>query len=61
MLGAFDGEKIALFLTMTFTESFYINDFNWNVTNLNHTTKEFKLIRKSKTVIITKHYFLTFD
>jgi hypothetical protein len=52
MLGAFDGEKIAFLPYNDIYEVFYINDFNWNVTPSNHTTKEFKLIHeKVKTII----------
>jgi hypothetical protein len=46
MLGAFDGEKIAFIPYNDIHEVFYINDFNWNVTPSNHTTKEFKLIHE---------------
>jgi hypothetical protein len=46
MLGAFDGEKIAFVPYNDIHEVFYINDFNWNVTPSNHTTKEFKLIHE---------------
>jgi hypothetical protein len=46
MLGAFDGEKIAFIPYNDIHEIFYINDFNWNVTPSNHTTKEFKLIHE---------------
>jgi hypothetical protein len=54
-LGAFDGEKIAFIPYNDIHEVFYINDFNWNVTPSNHTTKEFKLIHeKVKSVIDSK-------
>ena len=46
MLGAFDGEKIAFIPYNDIHEIYYINDFNWNVTPSNHTTKEFKLIHE---------------
>lgn len=61
MLGAFDGEKIAFIPYNDIHEVFYINDFNWNVTPSNHTTKEFKLIHeKVKTVIDSKALLFNF-
>lgn len=61
MLGAFDGEKIAFIPYNDIHEVFYINDFNWNVTPSNHTTKEFKLIyEKVKTVIDSKALLFNF-
>jgi hypothetical protein len=51
-LGAFDGEKIAFIPYNDIHEVFYINDFNWNVTPSNHSTKEFKLIHEKVTSII---------
>jgi len=61
MLGAFDGEKIAFIPYNDIHEVFYINDFNWNVTPSNHTTKEFKLIHeKVKSVIDSKALLFNF-
>ncbi|MBC7406569.1 MAG: hypothetical protein H7230_03830, partial [Candidatus Parcubacteria bacterium] len=40
-LGAFDGDQIAFLPYNDVQEVFYQNDFNWNVTPSNHTTKEF--------------------
>ena len=61
MLGAFDGEKIAFIPYNDIHEVFYINDFNWNVTPSNHTTKEFKLIHeKVKAVIDSKALLFNF-
>lgn len=61
MLGAFDGEKIAFIPYNDIHEVFYLNDFNWNVTPSNHTTKEFKLIHeKVKTVIDSKALLFNF-
>jgi hypothetical protein len=61
MLGAFDGEKIAFIPYNEIHEVFYINDFNWNVTPSNHTTKEFKLIHeKVKTIIDSKALLFNF-
>jgi hypothetical protein len=60
-LGAFDGEKIAFIPYNDIHEVFYINDFNWNVTPSNHTTKEFKLIHeKVKSVIDSKALLFNF-
>ena len=44
MLGAFDGEKIAFIPYSEIHEVFYQNDFNWNVTPSDHSTKEFKQV-----------------
>lgn len=43
-LGAFDAEKIGLLPYNTILDVFYQNDFNWNVTPSDHTTKEFRQI-----------------
>lgn len=61
MLGAFDGEKIAFIPYNDIHEVFYINDFNWNVTPSNHSTKEFKLIHeKVKAIIDNKTLLFNF-
>ncbi len=61
MLGAFDGEKIAFIPYNDIHEVFYINDFNWNVTPSNYSTKEFKLIHeKIKTIIEGKALLFNF-
>lgn len=44
MLGAFDGEKVAFIPYSEVHEVFYQNDFNWNVTPSDHSTKEFKQV-----------------
>jgi hypothetical protein len=60
-LGAFDGEKIAFIPYNEIHEVFYLNDFNWNVTPSNHTTKEFKLIHeKAKSIIDSKALLFNF-
>lgn len=41
-VGAFDAERIAFLPYEEVQEIFYKNDFNWNVTPSDHTTKEFK-------------------
>lgn len=52
MLGAFDGEKIAFIPYNEIHAIFYQNDFNWNVTPSDHSTKEFQQIHaKVKTTI----------
>ncbi|WP_270764957.1 hypothetical protein [Phocaeicola plebeius] len=43
-LGAFDAEKIAFIHFDAIGEIFSQNDFNWNVTPSNHTTKEFRQV-----------------
>jgi len=43
-LGAFDFKKIAFVPYISVQDIFYLNDFNWNVTPSNQSTKEFKLI-----------------
>ena len=45
-LGAFDAEKIAFIEFHHVVSIFYQNDFNWNVTPSNHTTKEFKQLKQ---------------
>ncbi len=40
-IGAFDASKIAFVSYNSIHEVFYKNDFNWNVTPSDHTTKEF--------------------
>ncbi len=60
-LGAFDGEKIAFIPYNDIHEVFYINDFNWNVTPSNHTTREFKIIyEKVQTIIDNKALLFNF-
>ncbi|GHU33053.1 hypothetical protein FACS1894172_10820 [Spirochaetia bacterium] len=43
-LGAFDAEKIAFIPYNTVQNIFYQNDFNWNVRQSDHNTKEFQQI-----------------
>lgn len=43
-LGAFDEEKIAFIEYHHTVSVFYQNDFNWNVTPSNHSTKEFHML-----------------
>lgn len=51
-LGAFDAEKIAFISYHKIVDIFYMNDFNWNVTPSDHTTKEFKLVLDRVTGIL---------
>ena len=44
MLGAFDSEKIAFIPYSEIHDVFYQNDFNWNVTPSDYSTKEFKQV-----------------
>ena len=62
MLGALDGEKIAFVPYSEIHDIFYQNDFNWNVTPSDYTTKEFKQIHaKVKTVIDQEALLFNFD
>lgn len=45
-LGAFDYNKIIFLPYISVQDIFYLNDFNWNVTPSNHSTKEFELIKE---------------
>lgn len=56
-LGAFDAEKIAFVPYSEISEIFYINDFNWNVTPSDYSTKEFLLILSKVTAILDKESF----
>ena len=58
MLGALDGEKIAFVPYSEISEIFYLNDFNWNVTPSDYTTKEFKLTHEKVKTIIDKEALL---
>lgn len=51
-LGAFDCERIAFIPYHEVVDFFYINDFNWNVTPSDHSTKEFQqLYERAKEVL----------
>lgn len=41
-IGAFDADRIVFIQYSDIQEVFYINDFNWNITPSDHSTKEFK-------------------
>jgi len=58
MLGAFDGEKIAFIPYNEIHDIFYQNDFNWNVTPSDYSTKEFKQIRAKVETTIDRESLL---
>jgi hypothetical protein len=58
MLGALDGEKIAFIPYSEISEIFYLNDFNWNVTPSDYSTKEFKRIHTTVKAIIDQQALL---
>ncbi|PID88082.1 MAG: hypothetical protein CSB06_02150 [Bacteroidia bacterium] len=58
MLGAFDGEKIAFIPYSEIQDIFYQNDFNWNVTPSDYSTKEFELVHKKVKSTIDKEALL---
>ncbi len=61
-LGAFDAEKIAFIPYNAVMEVFSQNDFNWNVTPSNHTTKEFiQLHELVKNTLETGAYLYHYD
>ena len=59
-LGAFDFKNIAFVPYISVQDIFYMNDFNWNVTSSNHSTKEFTLI-KDRVEAILKTNTYVFD
>lgn len=59
-LGAFDASRIAFIPYNDLLEIFYQNDFNWNVTPSDHTTKEFiQVYEKVKDIL--QHNTLIFN
>ena len=61
-LGAFDYKKIAFIDYINIQDIFYMNDFNWNVTPSNHSTKEFKLIKERiEDILNQKTYVFDFE
>ena len=62
-LGAFDADKISFVSYSDVIDVFYRNDFNWNVTPSDHTTKEFQLVREliEKTIVCNKYTFYFAD
>ena len=59
-LGAFDAEHICFIPYFKLHDIFSMNDFNWNVTPSDHTTKEFALLSERIKAIIQQEN-LTFD
>lgn len=57
-LGAFDSEKIAFVPYHIVSGFFYENDFNWNVTPSDHSTREFQLIHKKVRETIDKNRYI---
>ena len=57
-LAAFDSKEIAFIPYNDVNDIFYVNDFNWNVTPSNHETKEFGLVLKKVTQIISANSLL---
>ncbi|MBD5347754.1 MAG: hypothetical protein HDR84_00705 [Bacteroides sp.] len=45
-IGAFDADRIVFIPYSEIQEVFYANDFNWNVTPSDHSTKEFQIVLK---------------
>ena len=61
-LGAFDFKKMAFIPYISIQDIFYLNDFNWNVTPSNHSTKEFKLIKERiEAILKQKSYVFDFE
>ncbi|HOV35834.1 MAG TPA: hypothetical protein PLJ19_04675 [Dysgonamonadaceae bacterium] len=58
MLGAFDSEKIAFIPYNEIHDVFYQNDFNWNVTPSDYSSKEFQLIYEKVKNIIDQNLLL---
>lgn len=59
LLGAFDADKFGFVPYSDVIDVFYQNDFNWNVTPSDHTTKEFQQVREliEKTIARDKYVF----
>lgn len=57
-LGAFDATKIGFIPYNSVIDVFSMNDFNWNVTPSNHTTKEFNLVKERIEKSLQKDHFV---
>ena len=57
-LGAFDHRRIVFIPYNEIQEVFYKNDFNWNVTPSDHSTKEFKEVLELVRAVLTKLMYL---
>lgn len=61
-LGAFDASEIAFIPYNSILEIFYQNDFNWNVTPSNHTTREFRIVmQKVRSTLERNMLMFSFD
>ena len=61
-LGAFDFKKIAFVDYISIQDIFYLNDFNWNVTSSNHSTKEFQIIKdRIEAILKSKTYVFDYE
>lgn len=59
-IGAFDASEITFIPYESIQNIFYQNDFNWNITPSNHTTKEFQVVTKMIKEAFTKEMY-SFD
>ena len=57
-LGAFDADKIGFVPYSAVIDVFYQNDFNWNVTPSDHSTKEFKQVRELIEKTVTRGSYI---
>ena len=57
-LGSFDAEKIGFVHYDEISEVFELNDFNWQVTSSDHTTKEFKQLYEMVHDTLKDHVFI---
>ena len=61
-IGAFDAERMVFLPYDQIQEVFYKNDFNWNITPSDHSTKEFKeVLRLVKTIFGKAMYSYDFE
>lgn len=61
-LGTFDASEIAFIPYNSILEIFYQNDFNWNVTPSNHTTREFRIVmQKVRSTLERNMLMFSFD
>ena len=57
-LGAFDSQKMGFVPYNAIIDVFAMNDFNWNVTPSNHSTKEFGIIRERIEKSFDKNHYV---
>lgn len=60
-LGAFDAEKILFIPYEKFLDVFHLNDFNWNVTPSDYSTKEFQLLENLLSTLKSSKELLLFS